>query len=123
MIKVVTLPIITTTGSDGSATASARSSRVESGRVVAVHLNYSAGQAATTDVTLTAGTPAQTVLVVSNNATDGWYYPHTPAHLASDGSVVSGGTVLGVPVEGYINVSAAQADNGETVTVTLMLEA
>lgn len=120
MRRIETLSI-TTSGTDGSATGSATTPKPITGRVVAVHLDYSAGQPATTDVTITAMSPAVTVLAKANSVTDGWYYPHTAAHLAADGSVISGGAVVGVPVDGYISVAVAGADNGETVGVTLMV--
>ena len=120
-MRKITLDTITTAGSDGSATGSGTTGKPITGRIVAVHLDYSAGQAATTDVTITATSPDATVLVRSNSATDGWFYPHTPANLASDASAISGGVVMGVPVDGYVSVAIDDADDGETVTVTLMV--
>lgn len=121
-MRKIAIDTITTSGSDGSATGSGSTPYPVNGRVVAVHIDYSAGQPGTTDVTVTTGAPQDTVLSLANNATDGWRYPHTAAHLASDGSAISGGVVAGVPVVGYVNVAVAGADNGETVTVTLMVD-
>ncbi|MEM6280587.1 MAG: hypothetical protein AAF787_00220 [Chloroflexota bacterium] len=121
-MEKITPIAITTEGSDGSATGTGSSSYPVSGRVVGVHLDYSASQAATTDVTITAIDPDLPVLVVANNTTDGWYFPVTTANLNTDGSEVSGEVVRGVPVDGYLAVSVAGGNDGETVTVTILVE-
>ncbi len=67
---------VTTVGSAASAVGSG-SLALPLGKLVAIYLNYHASAPATTDVTITSpGNPAtQTFLTVSNNATDGWYFP------------------------------------------------
>ena len=82
---------VTTTGSAGSASGSAQLALAIS-RLVAIHLNYDASApGATTDVTVkTPGNPAtKTLLTVSNNATDGWYFPKEQ-DMGNTGSLITG---------------------------------
>ena len=71
---------VTTTGSAGSATGSTDSDVPVRGYILGIQLDYHASAPATTDVTITElapdeGTDRRTVLSISNNATDGFYYP------------------------------------------------
>lgn len=126
-IRRVRIPQITTTGVDGSATGEGQTVAPVVGRVLAVHLNYSAGQAATTDVTLaTLEAPVQTVLVKSNTATDAWYFPRVALHDAADAAAVTyDGTneiYESQPVCDVIKATIAQADGSETVDITILYE-
>lgn len=124
MIRTITL-VVETSGVDGSATGSATTESVVAGKLLAVFLDYSATQAATTDVTIASAGPAHTLLVVSDSATDGWYYPRHQVHDAAGAGVTYDGTnevYDTIPVVGYITASAAQADDSESVTVTLVIE-
>lgn len=120
-MRKITPIVVPTSGSDGAATGSGVTTKPISGRVVAVHIGYSAQQANTADVTVTATNPDLVILARSDSATDGWFFPHTAAHVAADASVISGGAVAGIPVDGYITVAVADADDGESVTVTLLV--
>jgi hypothetical protein len=56
---------------------------------------------ATTDITLALSSPAQTLMVISDSATDAWYYPRHQVHgstgtgLTYDGTRVVAEVVLG----------------------------
>lgn len=82
--KVVT---ITTAGAAGSATGSEDSDMI-SGYIENIYIDYDAAAPATTDVTI-AFKSGGNILVVSNNATDGRYYPLVNAHDAA-GAAISG---------------------------------
>ncbi len=100
---------ITTTGSAGSASGSGHSA-TPLGQLVALHLDYHASAPATTDVTVTApGNPAAlTVLTLSDNNTDGWYFPKTQDH-DNTGSAVTGSYSDPLLHLG-VDISVAQAD-------------
>lgn len=100
-------------GGSGAATATARTSRIVEGKVVAVHLSYTDSPPSTTDVTITEATnsPAAPVLAVSNANANGWFYP-AYASVATDA----------VPpwVADYLTVTIAQANNGDGVVATII---
>ena len=71
---------VTTTGSAGSATGSTNTDVAVTGYILCILLDYHASAPATTDVTITElapdmSTSRRTVLSISDNATDGEYYP------------------------------------------------
>ena len=125
MIRQYTV-VVTTTGSDGSATGSAKTDSTVSGEILAIHLDFSAGQAATADTTIaTAHAPVRTILVTTDTATDGWYQPRAVAHDATGAAVTYDGAnelYTCIPVNDQITISVAQADNNETVTATILVE-
>ncbi len=100
---------ISTTGSAGTATGSAVLALPLS-ELVAIYLDYHASAPSTTDLTLTSpGNPASlTVLTLSNNATDGWYYPRVQDH-DNTGSAVTG-SYSDPPIHGNLQADLAQAD-------------
>lgn len=101
------------TGGAGVATATATTSKVVEGKVVAVYLEYTDSPPATTDVTIQEAheSPAIPVLTVTNANTDGWFYPDQ-ASVNSDVEPVYTGD--------YLSVTIAQADNGDGVTATIV---
>lgn len=113
--------VVTAAGSAGAATGSGRTPLPVHGRIIAIHLDYSAGAPATTDVTITesANSPALPVLAVANNATDGWYHP---VHQADNSLTGADLTNAAVPVfaADHLLVSVAQANDTNTVTVTVI---
>ena len=87
-------------------------------RLVSILLDYSAGQPATTDVTLSSG--GVVIVTRSNSATDAWIYPRSPASDGT-GTAITASYVPFV-LTGDALVSVAQANGSESVTVTLVLE-
>lgn len=116
---------VTTSGADGLATGTGVISSVN-GRIEAIYLDYSAGQAATSDVTIaTAHAPVRTIHTETNSATDVWRQPRIPVHDTAETALTYDGTnpiVERIPVADDISVSVAQADDGETVTVYVLYE-
>lgn len=111
---------VTAEGSAGAATGSADVGPVN-GRVLAVHRDYSASAAATTDVTVaTKSAPAQTILSVANTATDGWDYPRALMQGA-DGADLTG-VYDALAVDDYLTLSVGGANDGDTVTFTILVE-
>lgn len=114
---------IATTGSDGSATGSYDSPVPIPGRLAAVHIAHSAGQANTTSVAITTkGTnaPAKSLLTVGSKGT-GWYNPVAPTHAVADGAAVTGWYTK-LPLEDIVRIAVSSADNNETTTVYLEME-
>lgn len=126
MIRRVKIPTITTAGADGSATGTGQTPAPVVGRVLAVHIDYSAGQEATTDVTIaTVETPTVTVFAKADSDTDTWYYPRTKIQDDAGADVTYDGTnevYEAVAVADYLKATIAQADNGETVNITIVYE-
>ena len=108
---------VTVTGTAGSATGSGTTTVPVYGTLYAVHLDYT-DQAATCDVTVTAGSPAQTLLTVTNANTDAWFYPRVQADTDT-GSAITG-WYDEAPVCGYVTVSVAQSDAGSVVATLLV---
>jgi hypothetical protein len=106
---------VTTTGSAGSATGNEDTEYAVNGKLYAVYLDYHASApGATTDVTITqTEAPSQTLLTVTDNATDGWYFPreavcgNTGTGLTYDGTRTVNEAP---PVVGYLTVAVAQSN-------------
>lgn len=108
---------LTCDGDDGSATASGAFPTHFKGKVLGFYIDYSATQAATTDVTITDG--VFTILTVSSTATAGQYFPRCLVDL-EDGTAAT--TVYDYfYVDGTLTVSVAEADDTETVTITAVV--
>lgn len=113
-------------GGAGVATANASTTVPLCGFVVRVYVKYNdAPPAATTDVVIaTLGTsprpPAQTILSVANAATDGWFFPQALIHVNTTGAAVAA-TYDWIAIDDFVNVNIAQADNGDSVDVWLLL--
>lgn len=118
---------VTAAGSAGSATGSATTGKPLAGKLLAVHLDYSASMAATSDVTLTCTIQgkALTLLTVSDNATDGWYFPRTQADSDAGAGLTFDGTrvvPVAFPLAGYVSAAVAQANANDAAVVTLVYE-
>lgn len=116
---------VTTTGADGSAVGTGYT-EVIVGKILALYLDYSSGQANTTDVTITTtAAPVRTIHTETDSATDVWRQPRIPVHDVAETALTYDGThpiVDLIPVSDTIKVAVAQADNNETVTVYVLYE-
>lgn len=118
MIKAYTLKV-STTGSAGSAAGSAALA-VPLSELVAIYADYHASAPSTTDLTITSpGNPAaQTVLTLTNNKTDGWYYPRQQK-CDNAGNLITGDYDKFV-LNGNLLASLAQCDAlTDAVTLTI----
>lgn len=110
---------VTTSGSAGSATGSAKTKPI-SGKVLAVHLDYTS-EPATTDVTVaTAHAPVATILTITDGNTDGWFYPRALLDDTAGADLTA--IYDAIPIDDEITVSVAQADNAGTVAATILVE-
>lgn len=111
----------TAAGSAGSATGSAKTRSGISGRVLAVHFDFSASPAATIDTTLATGNaPVNTILSLANVTADNWYYPRVQMQ-GNTGTALTG-IYEPVPIADSLSVSLAQANNGDSVTATIIVD-
>ena len=81
---------VSTTGSSASATGSG-SLALARCKLLAVYVDYHASAPASTAVTISApGNPAaRTILTITNNATDAWYFPKEQ-DMGNTGSAITG---------------------------------
>lgn len=112
-------------GGNGVATANADSSKPITGFIISVDVKYvDSPPAATTDVIVkTKGTsprcPSVTILSLANGATDARYSPRINMHDTSGASL---GASEFIAIDDYINVSIAQANAADSVSVWLTIE-
>lgn len=105
-------------------TGSGDSPRPMNGELLAIHLDYASGTNATTDATITligdANLPAMTLLTVTDNATDGWYFPRAAAVNTSNSAITNSFVCL--PLSGQVRLGLAQSTDTKTVTITVVYE-
>ena len=114
------------TGSAGAATATAYSPHV-SGKILAVHIAYLDSPPATTDFTLSdeADPAAENIVTLANAATDTKLHPrrlletNDGTDLTYDGTRKVYGHYL---VHGRLKATIAQANSGDSCTVTVWLQ-
>lgn len=107
---------VAVSGTAGSASGTGVSSVPLSGQIAGVKVAYTT-QAATADVTITDDL-GQSILTLTNNNSDGWWYPHPEIH-DNTGSLINKHTCP-FSVDGYVTVNVAQSNAG-SVTVTLIV--
>ena len=123
MIETYTITA-TVTGSDGSAAGTAYTREPVNGVLIGLYVDY-VTQPATADVTIaTVNAPVRTLLTLTDNATDGWYYPRVQVHGVTGTALTLDGTRLMVDlfaIADYVSVVVAQGNAG-SVTVYLLVE-
>lgn len=107
---------VTASGTAGSASGSASTDRDLHGYVYAIHLDFTSGISATTDITVTQASPSLTILDLSNYYTDTWYYP-VVQQTDSAGSGTS--TYEKTLVQDAVDIGVAQTTSGTVGTVTI----
>lgn len=114
------------TGGAGASTANIDTPVPLRGRVTGIYIKYNdTPPAGTTDVTIkTKGTsprpPTYNLLVVSNSATDGWFWPQV--QICTTAGAAIAGEYTPILVDDYLNIAIAQANDGDSVTVWLLIE-
>ena len=110
-------------GGAGVATANATSSHPLHGFIAGVYIRYNdSPPAGTTDVTIATagnGSPAYTLLTLTNAATDGLF-------MVRDNPVDTAGASLAttwenIPIADNVKVTIAQANNSDSVDIWLLL--
>lgn len=112
-------------GGAGVATANVDSTIIIKGYLIGLYVRYNdAPPAGTTDVLIaTKGTnaPAQTLFSLANAATDGWFQPRVPVHLAATGAAITDGYDTPL-IDDFVNFKILQANNGDSVDVWLQID-
>jgi len=108
--------VVTASGTAGAASGSQESDGAIRGHVYAMHLDYAPSISTTTDMTLALGSPALTVLSLSDNYTDAWYYPAVQ-QTGSSGSGTS--TYDRLPISGRLTATVAETAATTVLTVTV----
>ena len=112
-------------GGAGVATANATGDPAISGKLHGFYIRYNdSPPAGTTDVTIvTSGgvMPARTLFTLSNAATDG-FFPIRLGAVDTTGSSITYSHLLTPLVRDNINVTIAQANNGDSVDVWAIVE-
>ena len=114
------------TGAAGSATATAYSPHL-AGQILAVHIAYHDTPPATTDLTLTgeADPASENILTLANANTDTKIYPRRPIQTNDGTAITYDGTrpvCAPYAAHGRLKATIAQANAGDSVTVTVWLE-
>lgn len=108
---------VTAAGTEGSAVGNKASDGYVRGHIYGIHLDFTTGISSTTDFTLTTRTdPSISILSLSNNYTDTWYYP-VVQQTDSAGSGTS--TYDRLTVNDRVIAGIVQSSVGDVVTVTL----
>jgi len=113
-------------GGNGVATANQTSTAILNGVLYGIYVKYlDSPPAGTTDVTIaTAGVgnsaPAQTLLTITDAATDGWFYPRV--NIDTDAGAAIATQYDRFAVDDLIKVTIAQANAGDYVQVWLLTE-
>lgn len=115
--------VVTTAGSDGSATGTAYSDKPLNGELYAIYVDWHAdAPAGTSDITITVDSddnhPAVTLYAKTNSVTDAWVYPVVQS-TGTDGSAVSG-AYQHILVAGRVKAVVAQS-NALTACATVYL--
>jgi hypothetical protein len=112
--SVLHVPVVVT-GSAGTATGTAYTSRPVSGEIRGIYVKYNTNAASTVVVVasgnVTPGYPAETFLTLTTKNTDGWFYPMKTS---------TGTTGVAITYDGVHNiVDRFMVDDFISVTVTL----
>lgn len=115
-----TLPTLTAAGTpSGSAVGTVVSYDTIAGNIRGIYFDYS-GTVTTTDVVVThAHFSVGTILAVSNNITDGWYYPTVQAHNGTAGTIDA---YIWPPIVDQLKVVLSQGSAGDTLNTTVIVE-
>ena len=118
-IRRVQITTSVASGGAGSASAAGVSASPINGIILAIHLAGSDSPPNTTDVTIAEkhNSPAMPILTVTNFAADGWYQPLAQADDTAGATFTGAG--VDVPMCDHINLSIAQANNGDGMTATI----
>jgi len=113
------------TGGAGVSTANSTSTTIIDGVIVGVYVKYNGSPpAGTTDATIaTAGSagaaPAYNILVLTDAATDGTFYPRVNAHNTSGTAQTTVWEYI--PIHDQVKVTIAGANDADSIDVWLLV--
>ena len=114
-------------GGAGTSTANADTPVRICGRLVAAYVEYLDTPPGTTDVIIkTKGAspspPSVTFLTLTNKNTSGWFFPRVIPDDLLGVDLASLAVAEPIPFDDFINISIAQANDGDGVNVWLLVE-
>ncbi len=111
---------VTCSGGAGTSTGTGTSKFPVTGAILSVYWDAATGAPSSADLNVKEANQKypKTVLNKLNTNTDQWFQPRDPLHLASDGSVISGGNTL-IFVNDNLLVTIDQANNGQVFHVSI----
>lgn len=114
-----------TAGGAGTSTNNADTNRALCGRFIAAYVRYNDSPPNTTDVVIaTKGTnaPAVTFLTLTNKNTSGWFYPRIIPDDVLGVDLAALVVAEPIPFDDVVNISIAQANDGDSIDVWLLIE-
>jgi hypothetical protein len=119
-IQRTTVTVTPAAGGAGVATLSAVSSQIVDGVILGVHLTYTDSPPSTTDITIAEknNSPAMPILTVTDANTNGWFPVLAQAVNQAAAAITGMGAPIGV--SDYVNVTIAQANNGDGVVAVIV---
>jgi hypothetical protein len=104
----VVISVTTGTGTTGTVDASATLSPPYNGKLHAVYLDYGS-VTSVTNVTLALTAPVVTLFTVSDNNSDGWYWPRETAVTMNGTAYASTAGLVSLPVMGPLRLSVSSS--------------
>ena len=115
-------------GGAGAATSTATTTNLVIGLVMGIYVRYNhTPPAATTDVVVTtAGSnsaiPAQTLLTLTDSATDGLYRPRVIGDDLVGVTLIADAAAEPIAIYDQVKVTISQANNSDSVDIWLLME-
>ncbi len=100
---------LTTTGTTGAAAGAGTFGPFYAGELHAVYLDYAAVTSVTNVILTQSENPQQALLTVSDNATDGWYFPRNTAVDSAGAAVISTAGVFSFPVVSLLELEVSSS--------------
>jgi hypothetical protein len=108
-MRRVAIDVATGTGTTGTVNASSDTVPGHNGKLYALYLDYGSTVTSITNVTLALTTPVLTLFTVSDNSSDGWYWPRETAVTQSGTAYGSTAGVLPFPIVGDLRLSVSSS--------------
>lgn len=116
MIDIYKITVVSNTAGAGVATGNTTLPQQVNGFLEWVYIDHDAADAATADTTITCeGNVSQTLLVQTNSATDGMFYPRASIVTTANAAITDGSAKIAVC--GQLKGLIAQTDNSKTTNI------
>ena len=114
-----------TAGGAGVSTNNADTTVRLKGRMLGAYVRYNDTPPATTDVIIkTKGTaaPSITFLTLTDKNTSGWFFPRIVPHDLVGVALAALAIAEPIPFDDFVNISIAQANDGDSIDVWLLVD-
>lgn len=122
-MRRIVMDVATGTGTTGTVNASSSQVAGQNGKLYALYLDYGS-VTSITNVTLALTTPLLTLVTISDNATDGWYFPRElPVNESAAGYTSGHAVAQAFPIVGDLRLSVSSSTPSVTaVTAYVFIE-